>query len=202
MQQPLASILRALSTNRRNSAFVLVRRAPHSVRYSCSPRVFDKFLFCSGPLGAQSSSPMQLANPKAQSQLLSRWLGAFYLGSPLYRTIVGSLSGIGIALFLTALSLAVAHFVGAAQWLIIATAIVVGFIALTLLCATPSGAASQLFKSVIPVTSLVTFAMTLVVSISCTSCSWIIYPALLFGITFALLLIARLQVRTGVVLLR
>lgn len=78
--------------------------------------------------------------------MLSRWLKVFYLGSPLYRNVVATLSALALLFVITALGLALGRDDVAAQYLLGATAVVVLFMCITLMCATPSGAATQVFK--------------------------------------------------------
>jgi hypothetical protein len=172
-------------------------------------------LLASGRLGKPGSVNGRQLSATDASAMLTRCLKAFQLGSPLYRNIVGSLAVVGILLFILGLALAVANLDHVAKGMLYTLVAVVIVIAITLLCATPSGAATHFFKvrpvrfsrvigsltlsvcwsqTVIPITCGACFAISIVVSLTCDDCNWVIYPAILFAITLGILLLARLQV--------
>ncbi len=172
---------------------------------------------CAGLLSpAGAPMPRQRMDSAGAGDTLTRCLKSFYLGSPLYRTIVGTLAGVGLILFIVGLALATQRIDVGAKWVLVCTAIIVCLMGVTLLCATPSGAATQFFKvismsftadlllsphddfpcilqTVVPVTATVSFVITLAVAVICSTCSWVIYPALLFALMMGTLVLARLQ---------
>ena len=48
-------------------------------------------------------------------------------------------------------------------------------------------------QTVVPAVSAVSFVVTMVVSVTCANCTWVIYSALAFAITVGILILARLQ---------
>jgi hypothetical protein len=99
-----------------------------------------------GRLGKTGSVHGRQLSAADASALLTRCLKAFQLGSPLYRNIVVTLAVVGIFLFILGLALAVAHLDYVAKGMLYTLVAVVVVIAITLLCATPSGAATHFFK--------------------------------------------------------